>query len=328
MVDVLMLASLGDKVLSDFLVLSKEFDVIKKERTQSFFSDRTIYDATAFTQTNGNGDEVAYLGHVIVGPNGRLGVDPSVVLGGDVDGASIHDVLAAEIAAHHDAETILASLLAGDDVIVGLPFGPSFTGSDINGYDGDDVLLVTGESKFDYSRPYLHGGTGDDLLFSANNQALYGEAGIDRFVIDSRGSQYWYVADLERGVERILLDRNMYPEVGNRITKEEIVYGSVAKDSTDRIIVEDYNNPGYWMISIDPDGVDGHARQFVGYIKMDERPAAKDFGTVDAAKLMPDVSKLFGNSAAPLDAFGPHHAAPQAAIPHDPTLPHGLIQLV
>lgn len=328
MVDVLMLASFGNADLEEFLALSREYDLVRKERVQSFFSSRTIYDATAFTQINGNGDETAYLGHVIVSPNGRLGFDPSVVLGGDVNGVSIHDVLAAEIAARHGTEEILANLLAGDDVVVGNGVGAR----SVAGYGGDDTLLATG-FRTGLGNAYLSGGAGDDLLFSIRTAQINGGEGVDTFVINSREPEprTWFVTDLEHGIDQILFDRKLYPDFENRITKDELVYGSAAMDAGDRIILEDYGNPGFWRVYVDADGAGPAQQQVVGYIHADDRPTFRDFGTVNAAKLMPDIFDLFGQNVTPRDVFGADFAEPQATFAHTGAslLPHhGLIQLV
>jgi hypothetical protein len=287
-VDVLMLESLGSADPFRLLDVSREYGRMQDSGLeQAFFSRRTIYEASAYTQRDADGNETGFLGHVIVQSDGDLGFDPSVVFQGEVRGESVHDVIAAGIASEHSGSRIWSDLLAGDDVIWGNGYITR-----ISGYKGDDVLLNTSPIPPGGNYAYLKGNGGDDLLFSGGASGMSGGGGADRFVIDAL--QQWSVADFAHGTDKVLFDEATFPELAGGVTEANFHVGKAAGDEDDRLIVNATKNA--FHVYVDPDGSGPQAQTQVGYIRTRDQLTFDDFGVVDAGTLIPDI---FGDAARP-----------------------------
>lgn len=172
MVDVLLLDTLGQRDPASLLAVTHAYEqTLKSGVERTFFSGRTLYDATAYTQVGPSGAETNLLGHVVVNPYGRFGFDPSAVIAGSIDGASVHDFLVDELLQFDSGQAAWEQLLRGSDRIVG-----NADRQVLHGYGGDDVLM---------SGTFLRGDAGDDLLFASDAISVEGGDGSDRFVVSN-----------------------------------------------------------------------------------------------------------------------------------------------
>ncbi|WP_375288626.1 hypothetical protein [Sphingomonas sp.] len=278
MVDVTFLSGLGEAEPSTYFELSRQYDrTLRSGAQQAFFSDRTIYDSTVFTtQTN-----TSYLGHVIIAPNGKLGFDPDGVIFGTIGGSNVRDFLAGEIANGRSAEEILENLLAEDDVI-----RANDAMRNIYGYGGDDVLIASRVSDTS-----LYGGAGDDVLVGRPGYyGSYGGSGADTFVVTGtgRGWRPSIAKDFEHRIDKIALDDEFFQELGGKVTKQNIVFGTAAVDPDDRLVVSNMPRSNQADVFFDRDGSGPEAQMLVGHVTTKSVIRKSDFMVVDADDFLPN----------------------------------------
>ena len=300
MVNVTILSGLGAADPSSYFDVSRQYDrTLRSGATQAFFSDRSIYESTLFTTQT----DTSYLGHVIVAPNGKLGFDPDAVITGTVDGSSIMDFVAAEIADGKSGQAIWEDLLGGDDTI-----RANDQISLIHGYDGDDVLVASPVTETS-----LRGDAGDDVLIARPNfYSSYGGDGADMFVVTGtgRGFQPSIAKDFNRRFDTIALDSDAFGELGGKVTKQNFVFGAAAIDGDDRLIVSNASRVGEADVFFDRDGSGPAAQVLIGHVDANGPLRRSDFEVIDASRLLGEQAIVPAHGELAFDMFGSVPSAP------------------
>ena len=152
---------------------------------------------------------------------------------------------------------------SGDDDIHGTIFDPRGThiegtnakdvltsrkgGADVFGKNGSDILLgFKGDDG-------LHGGKGNDKLAGGlGKDTLWGNKGHDKFVFDLAfgNGNVDRIQDMQHNTDKIWLDKDIFPAIGNHLGSGEFQKGSHADDPNDFIIYNKSKGTLYY----DPDG--------------------------------------------------------------------------
>ena len=186
----------------------------------------------------------------------------------------------------NDAETIVGPVSSGIEWGSALLFGNGgndtmYAGSvstRLDGGEGDDALfgalhidLLNGGAGADI---LVGGGANDTLSGGWGNDTLAGGDDYDRFVFDGPLSDTDKILDFEVGVDKIVLDHNIFLALpAGALSAGALRTGKAAQDSDDRIIYNALNGSLYY----DPDGNGAAAQVRIGKLSDSLRLTAGDF---------------------------------------------------
>lgn len=115
------------------------------------------------------------------------------------------------------------------------------SGSIGTGNDADNILKEYGS----YSS--LYGGDGNDSLYAYGWQTgLHGGDGIDEFyILKSLNDISFSISDFESG-EKIVLQKSSFASIGDNLSPDEFVIGTMALDSNDYFVYDDETGRLYY----------------------------------------------------------------------------------
>lgn len=218
------------------------FDYVTSYNYRSYFGGKGIQFNDSYTKVISG----TATGYVVTVWDGGSYVPLWLVDGFSIPASQVASAI--NTATTSDDFSLIASMLAGNDTMRLSPDADK-----MRGYSGNDKLYGNGGNDV------LFGNDGDDTLFGGTgNDVLVGGTGRDRFVFSSSviSSNADSVRDFERGVDKIVLDDDVFPALGTGTTAGKSInaayfrVGSTARDGNDYLIYDATTDKLYF----DPDG--------------------------------------------------------------------------